>query len=104
MGTNIESLEKRLLVQIDQKLSKLIIEQKEVFNTVEATKFLGFSRKQLYKLMSKRVIPYSQPGGKLAYFKKQDLIDYMLQNRQKSKSELEYEANLYLEKEGGSRV
>ncbi len=85
-----------LIKKLDDKFDKIYFNEKEIFNTGEAAEFLVISKKQLYKLMRQRVIPYSQPGGKLAYFQKHDLLKYATQNRQKSNLELKTETANYL--------
>lgn len=54
---------------------------KEVLNFKEALVLLGISSSMLYKLTHKRTIPYYKPNGKLIYFKKSELLKWMLGNR-----------------------
>ena len=61
---------------------------------------MGLSKRQLYELTSKRMIPYHKPSGKLNFFKVADLEEYMGRNRQKTRDEIEMEAvkNMHLNK------
>lgn len=61
---------------------------KEVLSFKEALVMLDLSASTLYKLTHKRAIPYYKPSGKMIYFKKADLIDWMLQNKQPSVKEV----------------
>ena len=47
------------------------------FNSEEAAKYLRIARATLYQLTHKRKIKFYQPGGKLIYFKKKDLDDWV---------------------------
>jgi len=46
--------------------------------TEEVLKYLGISRSGLAKLIARGKIKYSKPGGKIRYFRKGDLDNYML--------------------------
>ena len=51
---------------------------KETLTTKEASEFTGLKINALYNLMRKRRIPfYKSDGGKLAYFDKNELINWM---------------------------
>lgn len=54
---------------------------KEVLNFKEALALLGVSSSMLYKLTHQRAISHYKPNGKLIYFKKADLIEWMLNNK-----------------------
>jgi excisionase family DNA binding protein len=61
---------------------------KEVLSFKETLAFLDISSSTLYKLTHKRAISFYKPGGKLIYFKKADLMNWILQNRQPSNEEI----------------
>lgn len=75
---------------------------KEVLNFKEALALLGISASMLYKLTHKRAISFYKPSGKLIYFKKSDLLEWMLSNKQPSTIEVETEVfnNLTRRKNG----
>ena len=54
----------------------------------QAAKYLGLSHSSLYKLTSAKKISHWKPGGKLVFFSKQDLDNYVWQNRVSSESEI----------------
>ncbi|MDO5106328.1 helix-turn-helix domain-containing protein [Capnocytophaga sp.] len=62
---------------------------KEVLNFKEAVALLGISSSMLYKLTHKKSIPHYKPNGKLIYFEKSDLINWMLSNKVSSVNEEE---------------
>lgn len=76
------------------------INQKEVLNMVEASKYLELSVSHLYKLTSAGSIPFYKPNGKKLYFKRTELDAWLLRNRSASKDEIEQEAANYLMRKG----
>ena len=52
--------------------------EKTILTFRQAMEFTGLSRAQLYRLTSLKEIPHSKPGGKLIYFLKKDLENYMM--------------------------
>ncbi|WP_435135953.1 helix-turn-helix transcriptional regulator [Formosa sp. A9] len=81
-----------LILERLDRLEKLLIGQKEVLTFDEACDYTGISRSYLYKLTSSGNIPHSKPNGKMLFFEKKKLVDWLLQNRRKSRHELEAEA------------
>jgi len=77
---------------IDQKLDSILAASKDVLTTEEAANYIGCTKGYLYKLMSKRKIPFSKPNNKLAFFDKKELNDWLRQNPQKTKAQIEAEA------------
>ena len=55
---------------------------KDVFTVPEACKFLELSQSQLYKLTSKLKIPHYKPRGKIVYFDKKELLEWVKRNHQ----------------------
>lgn len=84
-----------LILERLDRLEKLLIGQKEVLTFDEASDYTGISRSYLYKLTSSGKIPHSKPNGKMLFFEKKKLIEWLLQNNRKSKQELEAEALAY---------
>ncbi|MBK6978382.1 MAG: helix-turn-helix domain-containing protein [Cytophagaceae bacterium] len=93
-----------LLLRLDQ-IEQLILEQsinnKEVLNFTEATKYLEVSASHLYKLTSANIIPFYKPNGKKLYFKREELNDWLLSNRFSTKEEIESKARNFSFKKGG---
>ena len=59
----------------------------------EAAEYLGIKLSYLYKLMMRRVIPYSKPGGTLCYFDPEDLDKWQ---RSVRVDEIESQAQVYI--------
>ncbi len=64
--------------------------------TAEAARYLGVRKSYLYKMMMWRNIPYYKPGGKLCFFKQEDLDAWLTSCRVKSQDEIDAEAAAYI--------
>lgn len=67
---------------------RVAINSKEVWTVEDAAQYTGFSKSQLYKLASSHVLPYSKPSGKVIFFKREDVINWLLSNRCASNEEI----------------
>lgn len=84
-----------LILERLDRLEKLLIGNKEVLTFDEASDYTGISRSYLYKLTASGKIPHSKPNGKMLFFEKKKLVDWLLQNKRKSKHDIEAEALAY---------
>jgi len=83
-------LEERL-----DRIERLLVSNKKVLSFDEASDYTGISRSYLYKLTSSGCIPFSKPNGKIIFFSKEKLDNWLLQNKSKSTTEIEKEALSY---------
>ena len=94
--------------EISKELAELITAnvvsaQKEVLTTDECAKYLGVSKSFLYKLTSGRQIPhYKSPTGKLCFFDRREVENWMKSVKVRTDQELEEEAQKQVKK-GGKR-
>lgn len=65
----------------------LEIFNKEIVNASEACLYMRIAKSTLYKLTSARKITHYCPHGKLLYFKKSDLDQFLLKNKQETMEE-----------------
>lgn len=84
-----------LILERLDRLEKLLIGNKEVLTFDEASDYTGISRSYLYKLTASGKIPHSKPNGKMLFFEKRKLVDWLLQNNRKSQKDIETEALNY---------
>lgn len=63
-----------------EKIESALYCIKGTLNFKEAREYLSLSNSQLYKLTRSGSIPYYKPTGKLIYFSKQELDEWMCQN------------------------
>ena len=88
---NKKTLEERIEV-----LESLVYVTKNVLNFYEACKFLSLSKSYLYKLTSTGQIPHYKPLGKMIYFEKSILEEWLRQNPVKTQTQIASEAQKYL--------
>lgn len=62
------------------EIKKLLSLQKEVLTLEEFCLYAGISKNQAYHLTSSRKIKFYRPFGKLIYFDKNEVIDFLKQN------------------------
>jgi len=84
-----------LILERLDRLEKLLIGNKDVLTFDEACDYTGISRSYLYKLTASGKIPHSKPNGKMLFFEKRKLVDWLLQNKRRSKQDIEAEALAY---------
>lgn len=96
---NLQSIDERL-----SKIETLLLAQKTVLNFDEVAAYTGLSKSYLYKLTSTGGIPCYKPQGKHIYFNKQEIDQWLLQNRKATNQELESKASTHVTlKSGGAK-
>lgn len=82
--------EKELLETILFRIDEAVkIQHSEYLSMEETCKYMGVTKTHLYRLMKERLITYSKPTGKMAYFKKSDIEEYLGRNTIPSFASLE---------------
>lgn len=82
--------EKELLETILQRIDTAAkIQQSEYLTLEETAAYMGVTKVHVYRLMKARLITYSKPTGKIAYFKKSDIEEYFRRNTVPSFASLE---------------
>ena len=72
----IEELQKRM-----DAVEDILDNTKEVLSVEEAARFMDIARSSLYKMTSDRSIPFYRPNGKMIYFEKADILEWIRKNR-----------------------
>lgn len=85
----------------DVVTARTIFATKEVLTSDEAARYMGVSKSYLYKLTMRREIPHFKPLGKMCYFNRHELEDWLQTNRVATASEISDEAQRYCQKKGG---
>ncbi|MDX7856369.1 helix-turn-helix domain-containing protein [Aeromonas caviae] len=74
------------------ELKQLVIQQgmaqKEVLSAEECAELLGVSVSYVYRLTSEKRLPHYKPQGKKIYFKRVELLDWLLSHRISPDAEL----------------
>ncbi|MEO2052729.1 MAG: helix-turn-helix domain-containing protein [Allomuricauda sp.] len=65
---------------------------KPIFTFEEACEYSGLSKSKMYKHTSSGNIPHYKPEGKLIYFLREELDQWLLRNRKATSEEIERQA------------
>jgi excisionase family DNA binding protein len=97
---SIEEVYERLI-----SIESQLFNQKAVLNFDEVSKYTGFSKSYLYKLSCSGGIPCFKPNGKHIFFNKNEIDNWLLQNRKATNAEIDSKAATYvaLNKKGGRK-
>jgi len=68
---------------------------KEVLTSDEAARYMGVSKSYLYKLTMNQQIPHYKPMGKMCYFNRLELEQWLQNNRVATAAEIEQRAQAY---------
>lgn len=90
-------METAIREQLD-RIEAAILSQKTVLTFDEAAAYTGLSKSDLYKKTSLRIIPHYKPRGKMIYFNREELDEWLLQNRVSTSEEIETKAQNYVVK------
>ena len=91
-------MDKELQKVADLISAKLSLNTKEVLTSDEAASYMGVSKSYLYKLTSEMKIPHYKPMGKMVYFNRQELEQWLQSNRVATDEELRQQALDYCAK------
>ena len=75
---------------------------KEVLTSDEAAVYMGVSKSYLYKLTMRKQIPHYNPMGKMCYFNRAELEEWLQQNRCATDAELSQKAAGYCQRKGAA--
>lgn len=95
--TSIIKIMEEVLNQLADIVSaNIIFCTKEVLTSEEAAKYCGFAKSYLYKLTMSRQIPhYKCPTGKMCYFNRKELEQWLQSNKVIMESEINQQAQSY---------
>lgn len=75
-------MEKDLLEEVaDMVTANIIFCTKKVLTSDEAARYMGISKSYLYKLTMNQKIPHFKPMGKMCYFNRLELEQWLQSNR-----------------------
>ena len=75
-----------------EQTENLCYAAKEILNLEEAATFLGIAKSTLYKMTHLNQLPYFKPSGKLIFFEKKKLIEWVRGAKSMSVEEIKEEA------------
>lgn len=79
----------------DAVVDKTLFCTKEVLTADEVARYMGISKSYLYKLTMRGEIPHYKPMGKMCYFNRAEVEEWLQSNRVATDAELTDRANLY---------
>ena len=82
---------------IGEEVRKALDQKKDLMKIEEASEFLGLSKSYLYKKTMTGEIPFYRPMGKIIYFEKTALIDWIRSHPSRSSQELATAAAQYVD-------
>ena len=88
-------MDKEILDKLEQIQKYTLLQAKNYLNVEDLCNYIGMSKAQVYAKMREHAFPYSKPCGKLAFFLKSDIDEWLGSNRIASKYELESQAASY---------
>ena len=90
-------MEQKILSELQELRNITLIGVKRALTMKDVSVLTGLSMSHLYKKCSAKEIPHwKSDGGKLTYFDKSEIEDWMLQHRVKTVDEVESEATGYI--------
>lgn len=97
-------MERDILKELYEIKQLTLLASKTVLTMDDVSLLTGLSKSHIYKLVSWKKIPhYKSNGGKLTFFEKAEVEQWLLQNRVKTTDEIKAEAQIYCmnDKKGG---
>ena len=78
-----------------QVADNVVFTTKEVLTSRETARYLGISQSYLYKLTMRQQIPHYKPMGKMCYFNRHELEEWLQSNRIGTTAEAAQQAQEY---------
>lgn len=98
-----QKMEKNRLTdsQTAQIARVMAINTKPILSFEEAASFLDCSKSFLYKLTAQKIVPFYRPSGKMIFFERVELENWVKSNRVATEQELQDKAQHLANKKGG---
>ncbi|MEI8210094.1 MAG: helix-turn-helix domain-containing protein [Methylococcales bacterium] len=94
MTTPIVTLQ--LVIDRIEILTNAVLSNKQTLNIDEAAAFTGLAVSYLYKLTSAQEIPHYKPRGKMLYFDRSELENWLRQGKINSHTEIAAKAQAHV--------
>lgn len=97
-------MNKEALQQVaDLITANTVFTTKEVLTSDEAARYMGISKSYLYKLTMRQQIPHSKPMGKMCYFNRLEVEEWLQSNKVATADQIAQKAQAYTMQKGGLR-
>lgn len=99
METNFENqIRDYVSLCVSDEVKKIIENQnKEILTLGDAASFLGLSKSYLYKMTAKGEIPFYRPLGKVMYFERSALLEWIRSRPGKTQESIAVAATRYVD-------
>lgn len=98
---NINKMQENIKKLADLVTANLVFCTKEVLTSEEVAKYMGISMSYLYKLTMRGTIPHYKPMGKVCYFNRKEIEQWLQTNRVATADEISQKAMAYCMQKGG---
>ena len=88
-------MEEKIKYELEKIRQLTLIGVKNYLTIDDVVEYTGISKSVIYGFMRAKLIPFSKPSGKRAFFKKTDVDAWLGSNRVASSSEIEEQAARY---------
>lgn len=75
-----------------EDIERNVIGLKAILNVGELSQYKGFSKSHIYKLVHMSKIPYSKPNGKMLFFERKKIDEWILSKSYMSAEEIRQKA------------
>lgn len=97
----VKAMKRDELTELAKELAnRVLFTTKEVLTSDETAKYMGVSKSYLYKLTMHKIIPHYKPTGKVVYFNRLEIEQWLQKNRVSSADEIKNKVNEYCAKGG----
>ena len=79
-----------------ERIERRMLAQKEVLSLDELAEYTGWKKSHIYRMTSQRTIPFYKPMGGNIFFKRSEIDEWLLRNRQSTAEELSSKATTRL--------
>lgn len=83
-------------IELIKEIRDLLRANKEVLTLKEFCVYTGISKNQVYHLTSLRKIPFYRPFGKMIYFKKEEILEFLVANPVLSSNDTNQKSNHFI--------
>jgi excisionase family DNA binding protein len=97
----IKFMEAEIKQVADIVTANILFYKKEVLTSDEAAKYMGISKSYLYKLTMRQQIPHFKPMGKMCYFNRTELEQWLQNNKVTTLKEISQQAQTHCMQKGG---
>ena len=97
----IKFMEAEIKQVADIVTANILFCKKEVLTSDEAAKYMGISKSYLYKLTMRQQIPHFKPMGKMCYFNRTELEQWLQNNKVTTLKEISQQAQKHCMQKGG---